>query len=430
MSKPLFNFMSLVSAILISQFVYANTNQLSPSYSRHVNIIKGSELPMLLGKSSKNFSIMVIKDNTFTPIPYQFDDVDILGFPYVPNGYFEINGKEDIIEPQDELVFMLRDTGEKASADQIGKLKGSENSLVAELSFQANDVSYFAYVVENNAERSDKYYAFFDQKTGLVSTDKYTLQTTPDDILIWGDLMYFDYEPGVTIFDTMKLRIRAKLGFIKATIYNDLIPTKIIAVKNGPIRSLVSFQIKIALLGIKLANAGSVMTFSEEAIKVPVFAHIPSIAATLSDLSIDISVDFNDFSGAKVRTALGPSTPMIVGSDAGSKPEDQKISIQNNWVSGTSEKGFDVVAFFKTPDSFNPNLGILYYDAFWGAKPDKPERFEGSHPEIGYHIKNIPHNIDALFTIELYFGDNFWNYGIEKTLKEFQSPPVLSAQNL
>ena len=429
MPKSLFTFMSLASAILISQFVYANTNQLSPSYSRHVNIIKGSELPMLLGKSSKNFSIMVMKDNTFIPIPYQFDDVDILGFPYVPNGYFEIEGKEDIIESQDELVFMLRDTGEKASADQINKLKGSEDSMVAELSFQANDVSYFAYVVENNAKRSDKYYAYFDQKTGLVSTDKYTLQTTPDDILIWGDLMYSDYEPGVTIFDTMKLRIRARLGFIKATIYNDLIPTKIIAVKNGPIRSLVSFQIKIALLGIKLANAGSVMTFSEEAIKVPVFAHIPSIAATLSDLSIDISVDFNDFSGAKVRTALGPSTPMIVGSDAGSKPEEQKISIQNNWVSGTSEKGFDVVAFFKTPDSFNPNLEILYYDAFWGAKPDKPERFEGSHPEIGYHIKNIPHNIDALFTIELYFGDNFWNYGIEKTLKEFQSPPKLSVQS-
>ena len=429
MLKKLLTLICLTFTILINQFAYANVDQLSPAYSRYINIVKGSELPMMLGKPAKNFSVMILKDNSFIPIPYQFDDVDILGFPYVPNGYFEINGKEGIIEAQDELVFMLRDTGEKASADQINKLKVSEDTQVAELSLQVNGESYFAYVVENNAERSKKHYAYFDQKSGLVSTDKYTLQTTPDDILIWGDLMYSSYKPGVTIFDTLKLRIRARLGFIKATIHNDLIPTEIIAVKNGPVRSLVSFQIKIALLGIKLANAGSVMVFSEDAIKVPVFAHIPSIAATLSDLSIDISVDFNDFNGAKVRTALGPETPMIVGSKAGSKPEEQKISIQDSWVTGTSEKGFDVAAFFKTPDSFNPNLEILYYDAFWGAKPDKPERFEGSHPEMGYHIKNIPHNIDALFTIELYFGDDFWSYGIEKTLKELQSPPDLSVQS-
>ena len=429
MLKTPLTIISLTLAVLISQFAYANVNQLSPAYSRHVMIVKGKELPMLMGKSEKIFSVMVMKGNSFIPIPYQFDDIDILGFPYVPNGLFEINGKEGIIEAQDELVFMLRDTGGKASAEQINKLKGSEDLMVAELSIQVNGEPYFAYVIENNTERSKKHYTYFDQKSGLVSTDKYTLQTTPDDILIWSDLMYTGYKPGVTIFDTMKLRIRARLGFIKATIHNDLIPTEILAVKNGPVRSMVSFQIKIALLGIKLANAGSVMTFSEDGMKVPVFAHIPSIAATLSDLSIDISMDFNDLDGAKIRTALGPTTPMIVGSDAGSKPEEHKISIKDSWLAGTTEKDFDIIAFFKAPDSFNPNLVALYYDTFWGAKPDKPERFEGSHPEIGYHIKNIPHNSDALFTIEMYFGDNLWSYGIDETLKEIRSPPKLSVQN-
>lgn len=429
MLKSLLTLMSLTLVISTAHITYANTNlnQLSPVHNRQLTIVTGSELPMLLGKSADSFSVMVVKTDTFIPIPYQFDDTDTLGFPYVPNGYFEINGQEGIIEAQDELAFMLKDTGFKATKTQINKLKGN---IVAELSIQVNGVARYAYVVENNAVRSEKHYAVYDQSSGLISTDTYTLQTTPDDILIWGDLMYSGYTPGVTIFDTMKLRIRARLGFIRATIHNNLLPTKVIAVKNGPVRSLASVKIKISLLGIKLASAGTVMTFTEDGFTVPIFARIPAIAATLSDLSIDVSMDFNAFNGTKIRTGLGPKIPLIAGSDAGATPEQQKISLQDSWLAGTTEKGFDIIAFFNAQSDFKPKLEVLYRDTFWGAKPDKPERFEGSHPEIGYHVKNIPNGADLLFTVEVYFGNDLWAYGLEKTLNEIQHPPELTVQTL
>lgn len=427
MLKPSLTLTAIVATLTfsIAHLTYAQprSNPLSPAHSRHLTIIKGAELPMLLDKSADSFSVMAVNDESFIPIPYQFDDIDVMGFPYVPNGYFEINGQEGIVEDQDELAFMFKDTGSKATDEQINQLEGN---VVAELRFQANGASRYAYIVENNHQRSEKHYTNFDQESGLISTDTYTLQTTPDDILVWGDLMYSSYTPGVTIFDTMKLRIRARLGFIKATIHNNLIPTKIIAIKNGPVRSLVSVKIKIALLGIKLANAGTVMTFNEDGFKVPVFAHIPAVAATLSDLSVDVSMDFNDFHGTKVRTALGPKTPLIVASHTGSKPEQQKISFQDNWLAGTTGKDFDIIAFLLAPDDFKPTLEVLYRDAFWGAKPDKPERFKGPHPEIGYHIKNVPSSADLLFTVDVYFGNHFWSYGLEKTLSEIQQPPEMA----
>lgn len=426
------SFLSLISLILVistAHITYASTspNQLSPVHSRQLTIVKAAALPMLLGKAADSFSVMAVKADTFIPIPYQFDDTDILGFPYVPNGYFEIDGQEGIIEAQDELAFMLKDTGLKATREQVNTLEGN---IVAELGFQVNGVARYAYVVKDNAMRSEKHYAAYDQSSGLISTDSYTLQTTPNDILIWSDLMYSGYTPGVTIFDTMKLRVRARLGFIKATIHNDLIPTKVFAVKNGPVRSLVSVQIKIAILGIKLASAGSVMTFTEDGFTVPVFAAIPAIAATLSDLSIDVSMDFNAFDGTKIKTGLGPKTPLIAGSNAGATPEQLKISLEDSWLTGTTGKGFDIIAFFNAQNDFKPKLEVLYRDTFWGAKPDKPERFEGSHPEIGYHIKNIPNSADLLFSIEVYFGNDFWSYGIEKIVNEIQHPPELTVQTL
>lgn len=429
MLKPSLTLIAAALAFSTVHLVYAKPrlNPLSPAHSRHLTIIKGAELPMLLGKSADSFSVMAVNDESFLPIPYQFDDIDVMGFPYVPNGYFEINGQEGIVEDQDELTFMLKDTGYKATDEQINQLEGN---VVAELRFQANGASRYAYIVKNNHQRNEKHYTNFDHESGLISTDTYTLQTTPNDILVWGDLMYSSYTPGVTIFDTMKLRIRARLGFIKATIHNNLIPTKIIAVKNGPVRSLVSVKIKIALLGIKLAKAGTVISIREDGFSVPVFAHIPAVAATLSDLSVDISMDFHDFHGTKVRTALGPKTPLIVASDTGSKPEQQKISFQDNWLAGTTGKDFDIIAFLLAPDDFKPTLEVLYRDAFWGAKPDKPERFKGPHPEIGYHIKNVPSSADLLFTVDVYFGNHFWTYGLEKTLNEIQQPPKMTFTKL
>lgn len=426
--KKLFLKASLVFLLLLaSQFSIANQNneELSPVYKRQVSVIKGSQLPMLLGKSFENFSLMVFQDNSFIPVPFQFDDTDEKGFPYVPGGIFEIAGSEGILEEQDELVFMLKDTGQKAPKEAIDKLEGK---ILAEISFQINEVSRYAYIVEGNSERSEKHYAHFNQETGLISTDKYTLQTKPDDILIWSDLTYVTYQPNTTIFDTMKLRIRAKLGFIKATIHNDLIPTKVLAVKKGSVRSLVSVEIKIAILGIKLAKAASVMTFSEEGFTVPVYADIPAIAATLSDLSMDVSMDFNAFNGAKVRTALGPKQAMIVGSDAGAKPEEQKISLEDSWLAGTTGKGFDIYAFFLTYGDFKPKLEVLYRDAFWGDKPDKPERFKGPHPEVGYHIKDVPHSNELLFSIQVGFGDDLWDYGLDKTMAEIKTPVQFSVQ--
>lgn len=399
--------------------IAAEPNSLSPARRHQLVTIKGDELPMLLGKSVDNYSVMAIKEGSFEPIPFQFDDMNKKGFPYVPGGRVPLKGLENIFEKNDELVFMLQDSGEKASKEQLTNIYGS---VVAILVLSDDMLTRYVYILEGNPLRSAKFYASYNQETGLIKTDFYSLQTRRKNILDWSDLIYYSYSKDQSLLDTMKIRIKARLGFLKATIHNRLIPSNVMAVKNGPVRSLVSVDISLSVFGVQLANAGALMSFFADGFSVPVFVQIPPIAGRLSDLTMNVSLDFNGLEGAKVMSALGPKEPVTVGIGQGSDPDMLQVSLKHNWITGTTEAGWDVIAFFTHSENFKPKLGLLFKDASRGDKPDKPERFTGSYPQIGYILKEIPVGEEIQFGIDVNFGDGFWQYGAGKSINEFKKP--------
>jgi len=232
------------------------------------------------------------------------------------------------------------------------------------------------------------------------------LQLDPKAPLTWSDLKYKS-AGDQTILDTMKLRVRAKLGFIRATINNTQVPNRLVAVKNGPVRSTGEADASISILGIKLLNAAADFVVSSHALQVPVLASIPSAASALSDLKIEISLDFNKLDGSKIRTALGPSEPLIAGQKS-DLAKQQKVSVKNSWIAGSS-KGFEILAMAEiyTPN-LNPKVDVLYKDAAQGDEADEPERFPGSHPQVGYILSDIPTGKDIDFGINLYFSEGLW----------------------
>jgi hypothetical protein len=77
-----------------------------------------------------------------------------------------INGEEGVVEPQDQLAIMYKDTGPKATAMQLDDIEGS---VVAEIIFNDKGRKSYAYVLEGNPEKSTKNYTYFDRETGLIS---------------------------------------------------------------------------------------------------------------------------------------------------------------------------------------------------------------------------------------------------------------------
>ena len=423
----------LVAAVVVSSPIVAAPQlqgELPETREMQLVSIKGDRTPALLNKESKNFSVMAVSGDKLVPIPYQFDDWNIRGFLYVPGGTTAIEGEEGIIEPQDELAFMLRDTGSQADESIKAAVSGK---VITELAFIERGIERYAYVVEGNTTRSDRNYTHYDMKTGLIKTTKYSLETDPDNLLLWGDMYYESYKNGKkSLLDTMKLRVRAKLGFIKATINNRLIPSEISAVKNGPVRSLIALDASVSILGVGLADAGASVTVTDQTLQFPVYLTIPKAASILSGLTLEVSLDFHDLDGMKVRTELGPKEAVIAGSArTGADPDDLKIDLEHSWLSGSTGEGWDIIAFFSGKADFKPTLDVIYKDTRFDADEDTPERFDGSHPHVGYDVTDIEYGKEIVIGIDLFFDDYFWEKdGLENAVEMIREPMPLHVTDM
>ena len=428
MKLPVLPFQKAIQLIVLfivsTASILVQAEPLSPARQIEATVVSGKNLPLLQGKSFEPYSVMVVSDGKLVPIPYQFDDRNEVGFIYVPGGKLKIDGEAGILEEQDELSFMLKDTGVQATADNIAATKGA---VIYELAIDAGSNKRYAYVVENNAERSPLHYTHFDKETGLIKTNAYSLQVDPDNLLVWSDYYYNSFTENRSLLDNMKLRIKVKLGFIKATISNNLIPSKIVAVKNGPVKTIIEMDASISALGINILTMGASVQVTENTTQFPVFVSIPGAASVLSSLDIEISLDFNDLEGARVRTALGPKEPVV----AGSGKDDYKklaVDLHNTWLSGSSGKNWDIIAFFVNDGKVDAKLDALYKDESIGSKPDKPERFKGSHPQVGYVLSDLPSGISTFIGINLYYSEDFWQgNNPEKAVDEISNPAPINA---
>lgn len=414
-----------VALFTFSSFLSANN--LSPARSIEVAVVTGEKLPALIGKQYANYSVMVSNGEALSPIPYQFDERNKGGFLYAPGGSLELVGTEHVFDKEDELAFMLKDAGMKSSPELLASIRGK---VVAEFEIELSDHMRYAYLVEGNDQRSDKHYTHYNEETGLIKTSAYSLQVDPGNLLYWKDFIYEGFAEKRSLLDTMKLRVNGKLGFIKATIHNKLIPNKIVAVKNGPVRTIIEMDASIGLLGINIIKAGASVTITENSTQFPVFVSIPKAAAALSYLDIEVSLDFDGLEKARYRTELGPKEPVVQGG-GGADPEDLKIDLERNWLSLSSNRSWDIIAYFNRNKDVTLTLEPLYKDTALDGEVDKPERVKGSYPQAGYIIKDIPTGISSTIGIDLYYNKNFWQgNNVEVAAEEIRNPADINVNAL
>ncbi|MBQ0720274.1 MAG: hypothetical protein KBT88_02020 [Gammaproteobacteria bacterium] len=433
-------FSAMAVCLLASFFTLLYPAQLSaeeqvspPSAARllEVIVVKGAQLPALLDKAMSNYSLMAVRHGKLVPIPYQFDDLNTGGRSYVKGGVLNVDGKAGIVEAIDELVFMYKDMGVQASEALRAQSSGT---VISELQINDNNSVRYAYLVAGNPERSDKVYSHYDMNTGLVTAESYSLQLDPDNLLILSDWIIKDFGDAsvpTNVLDTLKMRVKGKLGF-SATVDNEEIPAKALAVKNGPVRTIVEADTSIRILGISIASGTVSATFSAQTIKYPVFITLPKAAGTLSSLAIDLTLDYVDFDGSRYRTALGPKEPMITGTKQAATQRDlYKSDLANPWVSISSGNNWDMFLIFSHQDNFKPTLNAIYRDASAGDKAKKPERFKGSNSEIGISLSDIPVGIETSLNYNFYFGAGLWQGDdVDETLDELMNPAVVSVKAL
>ena len=366
-----------------------------------VVILKGSQVKFLVGKEFKNYSLMKFIDERLEAMPFQFDDMSELGQPYTGSKGAAVKGSIGIFDENDELLFMFKDGRDKASQLALDNVEGR---VVAELAVSDNGRTHYFYLVEGNAQRSDVDYIEYDPESYLIKSDRWSMQTDPENPIVWGDFFYHSFQEKHSLLDTMKMRIGGKVGFVSLVLNNNNVIGNTLGFKDGPIRDFLEMNASVVLLGVPFMSIKMGFLVTQHNLGAPAYVDMPVIAKAIKNPLIQISLDAHQLQGALSRTALGPVEPAIANGEVSKQEKTMAVDADNTWLALSSQKGFDIMATFEHSENFDVDLGVLYKE----GEEDKPERYKGSDPQLGYYISNLPLGDPFFFQISLFFLDNLW----------------------
>ena len=452
-----------------------SAGELSQERRQHVVVVTAERFGAALsGMAVERLSLQAVRDGELTPIPFQIDEINQRGNPYFPRGGVAIAGEEGAFDANDELVFMLRDSGRRID----GRVPAS-GTLAAELRIDLGEDERFVYLVTDAAERSDERYVSYDVERRRAQTDYYTIEFDPDNHLKWRGLYAKHYEHAETnLIDTYNIRMGATVltPWTGATITNDNLRPTVRGHKVGPVRAIVQMDSSVTIAGISFPFAKIRMHyfFTEREIHSMDLGEIPFIGLVLNVLygaEIRLSKDFGHLEGARVRTGLsGGWSPVDgrmdenekdfgVGGMEGDLRRPETLRLTDNYLALETDSGFAHITMLQVyPESIaadsaglfeglasvdveTPTLFGVYYRDDAGSG-NGSGRIPGHSPELGYRIvidEALVHALDeagingsaeARFSIRHFILPSFGADGPDGFERQVRNPPAVAVTPL
>ena len=369
--------------------------------------ILGSTMSNIVGESIKEFTLFAIKDDALVPVPFQFNEYDLEGYVYFKTSKIDIDGFISVVDDNDKLLFMISDAGpQKNSRHRV------DGTIVEEIKLQlSTGQDRFVYLVKGSRLEPDTQYVRYSTELGQVETDQYSLRVDPENALNW---IKFDWDNFTgkdqgDPLDTMKIRIHAGVitPITKLSIGNRQMVAEPLEERPGPILATTQYKITAIVLGIPFLTMNLQIHRSAYTITYDVRVDMPETRRKLlHNPTLSLSLDGNSLYGAKFRTALGPKAAAVVDGKLSPFEEqliEKGLNNEHNWIWLNSGKNFDVVAILDVPTDQHLPLGFFLKDD--ADVVDKPERYVGQLPNIGYLIKDLPKKGFFFININLHFSD-------------------------
>ncbi|EKF73586.1 hypothetical protein A11A3_12700 [Alcanivorax hongdengensis A-11-3] len=365
--------------------------------------LDATRFPSLQGKSLPSLSLMRYQQGRYVPVPYQFDELDEHGQVWFASTGFALDGAPGRLDGHDQLLAMLTDAGRSAPA-------GSQPESGQVLADIAVAHGCHFYLVQDNSERSGRYYVSHDPETGVTNTALYRLDVEPDNELNWRYLGYLGYQGDGSIIDTLKMRMSAGVlsRFTRMSLDNHNLRPQAIGHRLGPIRSVMHLKTRVVFAGIP------VMTLQVQAMRYAAhyeahtYARIPDLyRATLKDPQVSVTIDGNAQYGARVYTARHSDDPVVVDGEPDARDQafaDQAVTTEDNWILFDSQRDFVLLTELSVPEALkNMPLGLVYQDD--RTLDLDPEQFPGQLPNLGYRVEGWPDPQELQFSVSLYFDN-------------------------
>lgn len=412
----------------------ALSNQSSHADSRAIHQqkiveIKGVELPDLNGQAFSSLTLFAVNQGMLMPIAHQCEDFDDEGYSWFKESQTPLRGREGILDAHDSLLFRFADAGDALADEQARQA----NDLVEIRITDGNETRY-VYASRQASRFSYSPLAHYDAKSGRITTDYFTLQTAPDNLLEWSDFTYRNFQglPNNTLLDTLKIRLEAGvvLNDARVTLDNQNLETRIVATKAGPIRTVLLAESRMNFAGIPVVFIGLQMQVYPQQINIDAKVNVPSVLKRLlKNPTATVTFDGHNLNGSELRTSVASDAVIVDGkmSQAETALERNPVG-QNPWIWLSSHKGFDIFATLYIPPNFSVPVNLNYQDS--QSLEDAPERFPGQGPNVGFHMQDVPVNDTFHFAFQAWFTDALEGVAPEQLAGALARMPLIAAAPL
>lgn len=380
---------------------------LAPAAYAHIIELQGQQLPGLVGQPVGSYGFFAVKDGQLQPVAHQWVPWSLEDTPWFgSDDELRAAGKAGTIEPLTRLLLRFEDGGNRY-------VKSPANTVqpMAEIMVYYNQQQHFFYVVKNPYLHNTKSYVTFDPVKMQIKTTHYALNMDPKNMLIWKDFYYKGYQSPdgsrQSILDTMKLRLSAGVLAGRITLTNDNLEPHIKEVINGPLAVLAYADTSLKVAGIKVLSIHNYFVIKPNQTDIYARFTLPGPAKlVLQSPAVSISLDGNALYGSRLSTSWTGSDTAITDSRV-SVTEKRMIGMsmpRNGWIYFDTGNQFSLLAQLQFSDNLNVPVSLVYEDN--AAQENKPERYLGQQPNVGFSMKDLPFGQQFAFMVRLIYSND------------------------
>ena len=397
----------LVVVLFASPISLASITPLSDIAAFQTIMLDGSDVPKALGEDISTLSLAAVIDGEMEPIPFQIDEYNKGGAVYFDGWSVPINGKINIFDRADKLLFLQKDAGTKRLP-----YHRFDGDFLAEIALTGEGaIVRYVYLIKGSRLRSEEQYVRYSGEDGLVESDFYSLTYNPENHVEWKDFSIENYEGIDNPLDTLKLRFESGVltSFNRVVLSNEQLVAKPTKTNSGPIRTTSQLELTVWMYKLPMLKVSLQIHHYPKSIVYDVRVVMPEARRKLLvNPTISMTIDGNALFGTTVRTAMGPKQAAVVDgriSDLERQVVEAGATATRNWNWASTHKNLDVLSFFDFVGHSKQPISLVYSDD--ETMVDNPERFVGQLPNMGYKIERLPESGFMGFAISLYISNGF-----------------------
>jgi hypothetical protein len=387
-----------VTSCLLSNTAWAETKSITRVDDPIV--IECRDFESLFNTPVERLALMALREGYWAPVPFQIDQKKPGG------GYAFTSGPEASVDPDpnldgnDELVFMVKDTGDRAEGG--ARPERAQAGVEIEIIDPKNGDKGWAYMFRfpGKAPRSEVDYI----RVEIDEAGQYR-KVISYEYIMGGplDRVYPDmiaaYElpgggPGLDVLDRLKMRGEAIIiGDIRIPFeFGDMVKAEDVGYIDGPVRVLHLADGYLEFAGfIRVSGQGrSLVSYYVNHMIWPMVMEVPmeNLSGLIKDIRFYGFMDFNsDVYGSHPFNAPNPFNQEVVLDGRMSEAEkklDRKTEV--SWIAGFGPQGAMLNRLFMVPDQ--PRIKQVTYFLDDETKNDPPEQFPGV-TGVGYEIQGF-----------------------------------------